>query len=87
MIHGLMRGIHPDWDTMWTSTHGHDGRYQRTAMLLQAANMANDAADRAAVAGALGQWLQELTAEHPTYSRFNASRGTSVHDYYKVPGV
>ena len=60
-MHGLMRSVHPHWDQMWAATAGRQGSHQRTVMLLQAANMASEAADRAALSGALGRWLQALT--------------------------
>ena len=56
-------------------------------MLLQAANIPVGEADRRLITGLLTNWLQELTDTHPTYRRYNASRGTTVHDFYKVPGV
>ena len=87
MMHGLMRSVHPQWSDMWDSTGGRDGRFQRAIMLLQSANMAEEPTRRAEISATLGQWLKALTDAHPTYSRFNASRGTAVHDYYAVPGV
>ena len=87
MMHGLMRSVHPQWSDMWDSTGGRDGRFQRAIMLLQSANMAEEPTRRAEISATLGQWLGALTDAHPTYSRFNASRGTAVHDYYAVPGV
>ena len=87
IIHGLMRTIHPHWSDIRDSTGNRDGRFQRTIMLLQAANMTEEPARRAEVSATLGQWLQALTDAHPTFSRFNASRGSAVRDYCTVPGV
>jgi hypothetical protein len=86
-LHQLMRGHCAAWDGDWATAAGNEGLETRCRMVLQSANMLRPGAAQDGVSSVLTTLLSGVADQHPTYRKFNDSRGTAVQDYYKLPGM
>ena len=86
-LHQIM-GTHSDtWGQDWDAAGGSGGMEARCRMVLQSANMLRPGVVQDEASGTLATLLSGVADQHPTYQKYNTSRGTAVQDYYKLPGM